>query len=349
MLAWLLVTLLFLTSATILFAGFVPLSPSAPRAQYVPLILGLDAFLLLAYVLNAAGWYTWAAGMTVACTCLGSWGSLLVDPLVRHGDFVPLSYAVLSVILCSILLPPRVTAGVAVIQFSGYVLLARLHPAAAAFDWVSLLILLFFTAAVSIVSSIISQDNLTEIDRQTGRLEVSRKELRELSVRDHLTGLFNRRYLEEALGREIRRSLRSHYTIGVILFDVDQLKPVNDRFGHGAGDVLLQAIGGLSMDFIRGGDIACRYGGDEFVLVLPEASGEAAHRRAEQFAEAVRRLQLSYHNHLLGAITISVGVARYPTDGASSEELLKAADQAMYHAKQAGGGCVRAAEPVPVV
>ncbi len=344
MLAWLLVTLLVMTMLPVALTRLESAGLPDPRMQqYAPFILQLDVLLVIAYLVNAAGHYHFAAGLTVLCASFGPWGAMYIDPSILHGDFVPLTYVTLSVVLCSILLSPLVTAFLAALQFGGFALVAWLDPASAVLDWPSLLTLLFFASALSILSSTISRDNLAVIDRQTRRLEESEKELRELSVRDHLTGLFNRRYLEEALAREIRRALRSHYTIGVILFDLDQLKPVNDRFGHEAGDALLQAIGELAKQSIRGGDIACRLGGDEFVLVLPEASRDATLARAEQLRDAVKLLDLHYQKQQLDRVTISAGVAMHPIDGVTVASLMKAADQAMYAAKQAGRDSVYAA------
>lgn len=163
-------------------------------------------------------------------------------------------------------------------------------------------------------------------------------------MRDHLTGLFNRRYLEETLEREIKRSLRSRYSIGVLLLDIDQFKEINDTWGHAAGDVLLKALGEVLAAHIRGGDIACRWGGDEFVLVLPDASRQTTRQRAERLREAVRELEIPYHGLSLGALTISVGLAMYPQHGANGDALLKSADDALYRAKSLGKNRVAVAE-----
>jgi diguanylate cyclase (GGDEF)-like protein len=126
----------------------------------------------------------------------------------------------------------------------------------------------------------------------------------------------------------------------VILFDVDHFKQVNDRWGHAAGDLVLQGIGQLASTRIRGGDIACRYGGDEFVLVLPETSREATRKRAEQVRETVKHLQEEYNGQPLGTISISLGVAMYPNNGTTRDAILKSADKALYRAKGEGGNRV---------
>jgi diguanylate cyclase (GGDEF)-like protein len=120
-----------------------------------------------------------------------------------------------------------------------------------------------------------------------------RETLRFQSIRDPLTGLFNRRYLEETFERELSRAARTDALIGVVLFDIDHFKRFNDTFGHEAGDLVLKELGPLIKEHRRGEDIACRYGGEEFILVLPSVTLEATRLRAEALREATKRLALS--------------------------------------------------------
>jgi len=160
--------------------------------------------------------------------------------------------------------------------------------------------------------------------------------LRLLSVRDPLTGLFNRRYLEESLERELRCAKRQGKQLGIILADIDYFKRLNDTFGHEAGDALLRKLGEYLQQHIRGGDLACRYGGEEFVLVLQDVSLEATLQRAEQVREDVKHLRIFQGGRVLDSFTLSLGVAIYPDHGATPAEVLQAADIALYGAKEAG-------------
>ncbi|MHB8733492.1 MAG: diguanylate cyclase [bacterium] len=160
--------------------------------------------------------------------------------------------------------------------------------------------------------------------------------LRAQSVRDPLTGVYNRRYLEETLEREIRRAERTHHDLGLIMFDIDGFKRFNDTLGHEAGDAYLREIGGLLREQFRREDVVCRYGGDEFVIVLPEASLEATMQRAQLLGDAVRDLVVAYHGQSMGSASLSSGVAAFPQHGATGEEVLRAADAALYRAKQNG-------------
>ncbi|MEA5619633.1 PAS domain S-box protein [Cronbergia sp. UHCC 0137] len=163
-----------------------------------------------------------------------------------------------------------------------------------------------------------------------------RETLQHQSIRDPLTGLFNRRYLEEFLNQEIARSQRKQQPIGVIMLDVDHFKRFNDTYGHDAGDYVLQSVGGVLKENIRSSDIACRYGGEEMNLILPESSIEETAMRAEEIRQAIAQLSVSHNRKTLGSVTVSLGVAGFPQHGASSTALIQTADAALYRAKATG-------------
>lgn len=163
-----------------------------------------------------------------------------------------------------------------------------------------------------------------------------REALRNQSIRDPLTGLFNRRYLEETLERDLRRAARMGKPLGLIIFDIDHFKRFNDTFGHDAGDLVLRELAALVRQTVRGSDIACRYGGEEFVLALPEVGLEDARLRAEELRKAVKTLELNVRGQALGGISLSLGVAAFPQHGDSGETLVNMADQALYRAKREG-------------
>ncbi len=163
-----------------------------------------------------------------------------------------------------------------------------------------------------------------------------REALRSQSIRDPLTGLYNRRYMEESLEREIRRAARNSKPVGAIMIDLDHFKRFNDTFGHEAGDMLLREFGNLARFRTRKEDIACRYGGEEFIIILPEASLENTLRRAEEIREAVSHLDLKSAGRPIGAVTASLGVAVFPNHADSVEALVRGADAALYEAKHRG-------------
>ncbi len=173
-----------------------------------------------------------------------------------------------------------------------------------------------------------------------------REAMRQQSVRDPLTGLYNRRHMEEALEREVRRAIRSTRPLGILMMDLDNFKRFNDSFGHEAGDTMLREFGSMLSSSIRGGDIACRYGGEEFAVILPEAGLDATRQRAEQLRTKTRHLSVQHRGTSLGSISLSIGVAAFPEHGSGADILLRAADSALYAAKSAGRDRVETA-PIP--
>ena len=163
-----------------------------------------------------------------------------------------------------------------------------------------------------------------------------REELRAEAIHDPLTGLFNRRYLEETLPRELHRAQRAHSPLCVAMLDLDNFKRFNDTYGHDAGDSLLRELGRLLLGKLRKSDISCRYGGEEFVLVLPDSSAADAKQRMEQIRGQIKELKIPHGEQVLSAITVSAGVAQAEDPTANPSELLRAADTALYAAKNAG-------------
>lgn len=163
-----------------------------------------------------------------------------------------------------------------------------------------------------------------------------RETLRIQAIRDALTGLFNRRYMEETLEREMHQARRSKKDIGIIMIDLDFFKNFNDTFGHTAGDAMLRQLGIFLKSNMRGGDIACRYGGEEFTLILPDANLKNTAIRAEQIRENAKHIDVQHRGQLLGNITLSIGVAVFPEHGSTVDEVLGKADSALYQAKAQG-------------
>lgn len=155
-------------------------------------------------------------------------------------------------------------------------------------------------------------------------------------IRDPLTGLFNRRFIADFLERELNRSLRQQQPLGIIMFDIDRFKRFNDTFGHDAGDVVLAEVGRFLQQNIYNSDSACRYGGEEFMLILPGTGLAETKQRAEQLRDRVKHLKLEYLHQPLGGVTISLGVACFPEHGTTGAELIQVADVALYRAKASG-------------
>jgi diguanylate cyclase (GGDEF)-like protein len=174
-----------------------------------------------------------------------------------------------------------------------------------------------------------------ELQMQLAEITALEHEVREKAIRDALTGLHNRHYLSEMLMAELSRANRGLYTVAFILVDLDKFKQVNDRYGHPAGDQLLIAVATTINCQTRLSDISCRYGGEEFLIVLPQITAEAALQRAEQLRADIAALQTQVGEQTV-QVTASIGVAIYPVHAENSDEILSAVDAALYQAKERG-------------
>jgi diguanylate cyclase (GGDEF)-like protein len=174
------------------------------------------------------------------------------------------------------------------------------------------------------------------VEERTRELQEAQKQLREQAIHDALTGLFNRHYMSEVLKTEFARANRKQHSVAFLLIDMDDFKKINDQYGHTIGDQVLQATGRLIRDGIRQSDSAFRYGGEEFLLILPDLTAEAALERAEQLRQAIDDLDLVSEGKKVATLC-SIGVAIYPHHGANSDDILNRADKALYRAKELGG------------
>jgi diguanylate cyclase (GGDEF)-like protein len=179
-------------------------------------------------------------------------------------------------------------------------------------------------------------DSQKQVLKILARQVIAQLELRSQSIHDPLTGLLNRRFLFEMLERELSRMARKLQPLGLIMLDLDHFKRVNDKFGHEAGDVVLKTIAQILRRNTRREDFACRFGGEEFILVLPETPLAITHERAEEVLQAIREIDLKYNGQSLEKITASAGTACYLQHETSPLELLRRADEALYGAKAAG-------------
>jgi len=186
----------------------------------------------------------------------------------------------------------------------------------------------------------LSQRQLAVTLGETIKLSLSnlklRDELRRQAIHDPLTGLFNRRYLDETLPRELYVAQRRNVPLCIVMLDIDGFKQINDSFGHGIGDAFLRDFGSILRERLRKSDISCRYGGDEFVLVLPDSSIADTQERVEQIRKFLKELKIHYGEKVLEAVTLSAGIVQTSEHDINTSELLRMADEAMYAAKQAG-------------
>lgn len=186
------------------------------------------------------------------------------------------------------------------------------------------------------------KEDITERKRAEAELHDLQNQLREQAIRDPLTHLFNRRYLNETLPPEIARAVRHHTPLGIVMLDLDHFKQINDTLGHLTGDVVIESVGRLIQAQLRESDMVCRYGGEEILCVLPDTTQDDVLRRVEQLRAQIAQTMVDPAHPDL-RITGSFGIAMFPAHGTNVTEILKAADAALYRAKQDGRNCVRIA------
>jgi diguanylate cyclase (GGDEF)-like protein len=197
-------------------------------------------------------------------------------------------------------------------------------------------------AAEKIMLTAENRNLLETLKQKKEELEEANKFLRQLVIRDALTGIYNHRYFHEALAQELARSKRHNHSCSLVFFDVDNFKVYNDSCGHPKGDDLLQSLAKTILDRIRRTDIFARYGGEEFVIILPETARDMALRLAEDIRAHVEGFPFAGREVMPGgALTVSMGIATFPFDGEDAAALIKRADAAMYEAKRSGKNLVR--------
>ena len=179
-----------------------------------------------------------------------------------------------------------------------------------------------------------------ELQKRYDEIAALQAQLKEQAISDALTGLLNRHHLRDTLPKEISRAKRGAYPLTLIMLDIDGFKQVNDMYGHDAGDSMLLTLGDIISKQTRFEDFAYRYGGEEFLLILPGLGIDKAIQRAEKIRQLFETFTLEHENKFISA-TLSAGVATYPQHGKDQDELLRASDQALYAAKADGRNCIR--------
>ena len=289
---------------------------------YIPIICSLLGILFFAVFLNSKGKYKLSTLITVFSVIVTPWISIVFDPLVQQGDLVPILYVGLSVQGCAILLKEKWAIWISIAEMIGVLTILQSMSKTTEFNWLSLFAFIVATSAIAVSYGHTNRKQLEQI--------------LDLSIRDSLTGLYNRRYMVETFDREIERIIRKERKISVIMADVDCFKSINDSYGHVVGDLVLAHIAQILKNNTRSSDILCRYGGDEFILILPECSNREAISRSESIRTLVAQSTLELDGKNIQKITLSFGISELPENGLNRIDLIYAADKALYLSKQLG-------------
>jgi diguanylate cyclase (GGDEF)-like protein len=279
-----------------------------------------------------------AEGSLLVCLLSGVMYAVFGAGMASYIPSVPLTFAILPFVIWSAFRFQQrevATVNALVCAMAVWFTLEGSGPFAQGSLNESLLLLLAFMCTVvttGLVLNAVIEDRRRAVEATQHLL----LELREQTIRDSLTSLYNRRFLQDYLERELIRAKRERAPLALIMMDLDRFKRINDSAGHQAGDQVLVQVGALLKRHVRGSDIACRYGGEEFAVVLPKTTLESARRRSAEICSAIRR-----EPDRLRGVTASLGVALYPAHATDAEALLRAADRALYEAKRAGRNQVR--------
>jgi diguanylate cyclase (GGDEF)-like protein len=323
---------LFSFTLTLSGAYATPGDSKAVTSMFVWITVLAILVLAIEYGVSRTIHYQLAAVLAVGTVLSATFVTVIVNPQ----DLRSVSFLILGGLISSLFLSVRATALVFFVTFIGLLSLPAFVPDFSTSNNINALFFILTVGGLVVMAAMLRQRYLEQIDWQTQQLVESEARLRELSVRDSLTGLFNRRYLEEALALELIRAARKQYPIGIIMADIDHFKRFNDTHGHAAGDAVLVQVGNFLRTHVRSSDITCRFGGEEFILILPEASRKITQMRAEHIREDARHLHVQYEGQTLEAVTLSLGVAAFPDHGSTNDAILGAADTAMYRAKRDG-------------
>ena len=285
-------------------------------------------------------WTRWkiAEGSVLVCLLFGVTYAIFGAGVAPYIPSLPLTFAILPfVIWAAFRFRQRkvATVNALVCAMAVWFTLEGSGPFAQGSLNESLLLLLAFMCTV-VTTGLVLSAVIGDRGRAVEATQRLLQDLREQAIRDPLTSLHNRRFLQDHLPREIIRAAREHAPLAVIMLDLDRFKRINDSAGHQAGDRVLVAVAKLLARQVRGSDVACRYGGEEFALVLPGTTLESALRRSEEIRSAIAGEPGRLHG-----VTASLGVALCPDHATDAEALLRAADRALYEAKRAGRNQVR--------
>jgi diguanylate cyclase (GGDEF)-like protein len=304
--------------------------------------VGILVPLTIGYALSRGPHHQLAAVFVIGTLLIASFGAVIIN----HQDVRILANLVLGGLIAGLFLSARATGFVFVITFLGLLLLTFFLPDFSVAANINAFFFVLTVGGLVVMAAGLRQSYLEQIDRQNRELLENESRLLELSHHDPLTALLNRRYLEEMFTREILRAARKGYPIGIIMADIDHFKGFNDVHGHAAGDAVLVQVAHFLQAHVRETDFTCRYGGEEFLMILPEATREITELRAEQIRAQVHGLQVQYEGRLLETVTLSLGVAMFPQHGSTKELLFSAVDAALYRAKHEGRDRVIVAEQV---
>lgn len=323
------------------------LTPAAKRAFYLIMAGSLLCLLVGAIHLNLTGHHKPSLYFTALLMFIGPWLSILYELTLNSNDIMPMVYIIIPIQITAMFIQVRAVFWLSLVQFLGLTALLVINRGQYAGNWPSLLCFVLVASMLGIIASYVVRKQYELVARSRNDLALSERKLRDISIRDPLTGLFNRRFMDEEFALLLDRP---DQVFSLMMVDVDHFKGFNDHFGHSCGDEIIREVARILSSAIRKNDIACRYGGDEFLLFLVDCSLCCALAKAEAIKQQIESISWKpdAYSSMAGErqerLTASIGVAQCPTNGQDRNALLKAADDALYRAKQGGRNRIVSAE-----
>ncbi len=322
LLKWLIPSLLGLLCVVLIFHIRVSTFRNFEGQAYIILISALIVLGIGAYYCNLKEKTNLASIVIFLMAFLGAWGAVYIDGYDGIESFFPLAYLTIPVIFSSLLFPVYFSVILSIIQFTSSVILITKSEVLLNSDWESFIAYILLVFVLSIVT--------------TALIKLQLRQLKESAIKDHLTGLFNRRYFDVTLESRVKRGHLKNLQFGIILLDIDNFKTYNDTYGHDIGDFLLSLIAQFLLDEVGLSDSVCRYGGDEFALIIPQTTSEELYELAERLRLTNKRTPNIHLDSRFENITTSIGVALFPLQGKTGNELIARADENLLIAKDLG-------------
>lgn len=325
-LRWLLPFIFFLLIFELSLVYIYPHSVQIKWSYYflLSLLLATSGF---AFIANLKGMHTFSAYLTMAISLFATWGAVFFEYAVGTLDFFPLVTVSVNVVFASLLFPISFTIMLSIVQLLSLQYILITTEALSRYSWGSFLSYILVISVLSIITSYINRLHIIQI--------------KENSIRDYLTGLYNRGYFEERLQRKVDTDRHKRESFGIILIDVDNFKMYNDIYGHQPGDKLLQIISTFLLDQVSTQGEVYRYGGDEFVVILHDATSEYLHGLAEGMIEGITEVDFTTYGLDFTKATLSMGLSLYPIHGSTKKELMHYADKNLLLSKEMGKNQIR--------
>lgn len=289
---------------------------------------------------NLGGKYKLALKMTIVLMFAGPWASVLFEYFSQSGDFIPMIYVIIPIQIAALFISTRAMFVIAAAQTIILGIMIMTNPSHSAYNWESILCYIYLASTLGTITSYVLRKQYLNMLSSKNDLAESEKRLRDVSIRDPLSGLYNRRYMDETFHLLAQNPSRVY---SLMMVDVDHFKTINDTYGHSCGDVIIQKVADILSASIRKNDVACRYGGDEFLLILADCGLEDSLNKADKIMHAIENVTdgLDLDDNVF--ITASIGLAQFPENGNNRDGILKAVDDALYTAKQSGRNRIVAA------